>query len=258
LKIAVTGKGGVGKTTLAAALSRYYKSLGKTVFAIDADPDANFASALGIPDDVAAKITPIAKMKQLAAEKTGSIEGGTPFFILNPDVSDIPEKFSTNIGGIKFMIMGTIEKGGAGCVCPESALLRSLLRHLIIERRDVVILDMEAGIEHLGRSVADSMDGLIVVVEPGKRSIQTAQKILKLASDIGLKKVYAVINKIEEESEIAAVENMLNDIVVIGKINESQAIRRSDLNGTNPLADDPHFAFQVKKIAENLEKKFDL
>lgn len=258
MKIAITGKGGVGKTTLAAALSRYYKGLGRTVFAIDADPDANFATALGISEETASKITPIARMKELAAEKTGATKGGTPFYILNPDVSDLPDKYSIDIDGIKFMELGTIEKGGAGCICPESALLRSLLRHLIIERDDVVIMDMEAGIEHMGRSLSDSMDGLIVVVEPGMRSIQTAKTIMKLANDIGLKRIYAVLNKIDNEKDIKTVEKMLGNIKLIGRINESKIIRQSDLTGANPYTQDPEFANRVKEIADNLEKNLNL
>lgn len=255
MKIAITGKGGVGKTTLSAALARYYKGLGRTVFAIDADPDANFATALGISEEAASKITPIARMKELAAEKTGATQGGTPFYILNPDVSDLPDKYSIDIDGIKFMELGTIEKGGAGCICPESALLRSLLRHLIIERDDVVIMDMEAGIEHMGRSLADSMDGLIVVVEPGMRSIQTAKTITKLANDIGLKKIYAVVNKIKDKDEADSVEALIDNMTVIGRIYESQVVRKADLAGSSPFDDDPAFAKIISEIAGNLENQ---
>ena len=185
MKIAVSGKGGVGKTTFASLLIRAFNEQGKHVLAIDADPDANLAAALGIAD--ADKITPISEMKELVAERTetqpGTIGG---YFKLNPKVDDLPEALSARLENIKLMRLGGVKKGGAGCICPESTLLRALITHVVLARDEVVVMDMEAGIEHLGRATAQAVDKLIVVVEPGRRSIDTARNIQRLASEIHL------------------------------------------------------------------------
>src|SRR5512136_209309 len=185
MKLAISGKGGVGKTLLAALLSREYAGNGYEVLAIDADPDTNLASALGFPDPD--EITPISEMKELIEERTGVIPGQPGvMFKLNPKVDDIPEKFARKIDGIRLMVMGKIKKGGSGCYCAENTLLQALIVHLLLARNEVVILDMAAGIEHLGRATAKYVDKLIVVVEPGRKSVETALRIKKLAQDIGL------------------------------------------------------------------------
>ena len=178
MKLAITGKGGVGKTTLASLLARLYAAEGKAVLAIDANPDANLALALGLPPAEARRISPIAEMKDLIEERTGATPGSeAPFFKLNPQVDDIPERFSAKIDGIRLLIMGTVKTGGSGCMCPESALLKNLISHLLLRESDVVIMDMDAGVEHLGRGTAQAVDALIIVVEPGRRSVQTAEAI---------------------------------------------------------------------------------
>ena len=176
MKIAISGKGGVGKTTLAALLINYYRLQGKKVLAVDADPDANLAMALGVPDPE--NLTPLSQMKEMIAERTESQPGSTGgFFKFNPKVDDIPEKYARQIDGIKLIVMGGVKKGGSGCVCPESVLLRTLVTHMVLLRDEVVVMDMEAGVEHLGRATAQGVDRLIIVVEPGRRSIETAMHL---------------------------------------------------------------------------------
>jgi CO dehydrogenase maturation factor len=185
MKIAITGKGGVGKTTLASLLSHLYKEDGRRVIAVDADPDANLASALGISREESAKIKPLADMAELIEERTGAKKGSMGgIFKLNPKVDDIPEGIGYHLNGIILLIMGKSKAAASGCYCPENVLLRRLLKHLVIERREVIIVDMEAGIEHLTRGTAESVDTFIVVVEPGQRSLQTAVQKMKTSSEI--------------------------------------------------------------------------
>lgn len=234
MKLAVSGKGGVGKTTFAALLIRTLNDLGKHVLAIDADPDANLAAALGIPD--ADKITPIAQMKGLIFERTearpGSIGG---FFKLNPKVDDLPEALSAKLDNIKLMRLGGVQKGGSGCICPESTLLRALVTHIVLARDEVVVMDMEAGIEHLGRATASAVDKLIVVVEPGRRSIDTAEHIHKLASEIGLKTIAVVGNKIRSKKDEEFLKKHLGDFEFLGFIPYDDALIEADLEGVSPF-----------------------
>src|SRR5659263_46217 len=196
MKIAITGKGGVGKTTIAGTLARIFADRGMMVYAVDADPDANLASAIGIEPEAAAAIIPISELGELIRERTGAEPGSSaPVFRMNPKVDDIPERFSTEAHGVRLLRLGTVKKGGGGCVCPESALLKALLSHLMLNEREVVLVDMEAGIEHLGRATARGVDAMLVVVEPGRRSIQTAEAITRLAGEIGITNIMLVVNE---------------------------------------------------------------
>ncbi|MFC1897379.1 AAA family ATPase [Chloroflexota bacterium] len=235
MKIAISGKGGVGKTLLASLLSKTFVEFGHSVIAIDADPDANLAATLGFTHPE--KITPISKMSTLIEERTGVQPGQVaPYFKLNPKVDDLPEKYSLKHNGIKLMVMGQIKKGGSGCYCPESALLRALLAHLLVARDEVVILDMEAGIEHLGRGTAQAVDKLIIVVEPGRRSIETANRITSLAKDISLKNIAVVGNKLRSQSEREFLISSLPGFEFLGFIPYDQAIVEADLANL-PLVD---------------------
>jgi len=232
IKIAVSGKGGVGKTTLAAALAKLYKDAGYKVIAVDADPDANLAAALGADPQALANLLPIAQLREEIAERTGAEPGsGGGFFSINPKVDDIPEKYHLDVNGIKLMVLGTIETPGAGCICPESALLRRLVSHLIVERDEAVILDMEAGIEHLGRATAQAVDMLIVVLEPGQRSLQTANKINELAKGLGIPRIGLVINKVADASQVAQLKAGLPDLPVLGTIGFHPELVVIDLAG---------------------------
>jgi CO dehydrogenase maturation factor len=234
MKLAVSGKGGVGKTTFSALLIRTLNEQGKHVLAIDADPDANLAAALGIPD--ADRIVPIAEMKELIFERTearpGSMGG---FFKLNPKVDDLPDALSAKLGNIKLMRLGGVQKGGSGCICPESTLLRALITHIVLARDEVVVMDMEAGIEHLGRATASAVDRLIVVVEPGRRSMDTAGHIRKLASDIGLKNIVLVGNKIRSLKDETFLKENLKDFEFLGFIPYDEALIEADLDGVSPF-----------------------
>lgn len=233
MKLAVSGKGGVGKTTFAALLIRTLNDQGKHVLAIDADPDANLAAALGIPDSV--KITPIAEMKELIFERTGAKPGTIGgFFKLNPRVDDLPDSLSAKLDNIKLMRLGSVKKGGSGCLCPESTLLRALVNHIVLIRDEVVVMDMEAGIEHLGRATASAVDKLIVIVEPGRRSIDTAGHIKKLANEIGLKNIAVVGNKIRSAKDEDFLKKWLSDFYFLCFLPYDDALIEADLNGISP------------------------
>jgi len=231
MKLAISGKGGVGKTTLAAALARSFAAEGKVVYAIDADPDSNLAAAMAIPDP--ASIIPLVSMKELIDERTEHRgDGFGAFFKLNPKVSDIPEKFSREADGVRVLTLGTIHKGGGGCACPENVFLRNLISHLILQRDEVVLIDFEAGLEHLGRATARGINALIVVVEPGRRAAGTAGAIRKLAADIGIRHLFIVGNKVASEEHRAFIEDSADGVPILGILPYDEAILRSDLEGT--------------------------
>lgn len=227
MKICVSGKGGVGKTTLVAGLAQEFKRVGSQVILIDADPDANLAYALGIKN--AERIVPIIEMKELIAERTGTqtnFMGG--IFKLNPQVSDIPDKYLIEKNGIKLMVMGGKRSAGSGCYCPENAFLKALLHHLFIDREEVLILDMPAGTEHLSRATASAVDALIVVVEPTTRSIETSKKIKSLARDLGIRRIVYVGNKVKNEEDKKFITSYLHDEEIIGFISFNENILQQD------------------------------
>src|SRR5512133_2670476 len=202
MKLAITGKGGVGKTTLTALLAQVYADAGRDVLAVDADPSPCLAGALGFPDELRAKLSPISEMDALIEERTGAKPGTVGgFFTINPRVDDIPERFSVRNRGVRLLEMGAVEMGGSGCICPEAAMLKTLFTHLMFRKDEVLLMDMYAGVEHLGRATVDFVDAMIVVVEPTRRSLGTAAQIKKLANDIGLQRVYLVGNKVRNASE---------------------------------------------------------
>jgi CO dehydrogenase maturation factor len=252
-KLAITGKGGVGKTTLAALLAHTYADEGIKVLVIDADPDANLASALGIPQGVANQIVPIAEMGDLIEERTGARPGQIgAFFSLNPRVDDIPDRFSAEHRGIQLLVLGTVQRGGAGCICPESALLKNLVRHLLVGRSEAIILDMEAGLEHLGRGTADTVDAFIVVVEPGQRSLQTARAIKRLAADIGIHEVFVVGNKIRSERDQTFIIESLAGEKVLGFLPFSDKAIEADINGMAIFDADDDLVAAARSIRHKL------
>lgn len=232
MKVAITGKGGVGKSTLVALLARSLRDAGKKVLAVDADPDMNLASILNVPSDIS--ITPIIELKELIAERTGTEVGEpAPFFKMNPKVDDIPEKYCVDFQGIKLLTMGTVRSGGGGCACPENNFLKNLLTHLVIAGEEWVLLDMEAGIEHLGRGTALGVDMMLVVVEASRASTETALRIQKLANDIKIKQVGVVANKIHDDDEKKFVQSNIGTLPLVGVLPNSDEFRRVNLGTTS-------------------------
>jgi CO dehydrogenase maturation factor len=251
MKLAISGKGGVGKTTLTALFAKAFTKRGYRVLAIDADPDANLAAALGYPNPE--KIRPIAEMAELIEERTGAKPGTVgSVFRMNPKVDDLPDKLSAEVDGIRLMRMGTVKKGGGGCICPESTLLRALVQHLLVERTDVVLMDMEAGIEHLGRGTSEFVDRLIVVLEPGKRSLETAEKIRELAEDIHLLKLGAVGNKIRGPEDEAFLEKNVKGIPLLGFLPYRDSIIRADMDARPPFEGSEDLVELADEIIEKI------
>ncbi len=251
MKLAVSGKGGVGKTTFASLLIRTLSDQGRKVLAIDADPDANLAGGVGIAG--ADAIVPIAEMKQLIFERTGAQPGSIGgYFKLNPQVDDLPDALSAKLGNIKLMRLGGVKKGGSGCICPESALLRALVMHIVLRRDEVVVMDMEAGIEHLGRATAKAVDKLIVVVEPGRRSIDTAEHIRRLAAEIALSRIAVVGNKIRNAADEEFLKAHLPDFEFLGFLPQDDRLIEADLKGISPYDVDSPARERVKEMAGKL------
>jgi CO dehydrogenase maturation factor len=247
MKIAVTGKGGVGKTTLAGTLARLLARDGLDVLAIDADSDMNLASALGIEIPPA----PLTDHTAFIDERAGGQAG---MFKLNPKVDDVVQRFGiTGPDGVRMLVMGTVEKGGSGCMCPASSFLRALLKHVVFRESSFVILDMEAGIEHLGRGTTRGIDLMIIVVEPGSRSIETASRIKDLAGDIGIVRLAAVINKVRD-ADIKEIESRLDSmgIPVLGSIPYDNSMITADLNNQSPVEIEGSALEALKEIKNRL------
>jgi CO dehydrogenase maturation factor len=252
-KIAISGKGGVGKTTLSALLAHIYAEQGRNVIAIDADPAGGLGEALGFPDELIADVTPVAEMDDLIYERTGAKPGTSGgFFSLNPRVDDIPDRFSVSHRGVRFLRLGSIEAGGSGCICPESAMLKALVTHLILYRDEMMILDMEAGVEHLGRATAQAVDAFVAVVEPGRRSLTTAARVRQLAEDIGIKQVYVVGNKVRGESDWAFIQEK-SPVPALGYLSANPELTEADLRGDGVFDAAPKAVEEVRKIVAALE-----
>jgi len=246
MKIAVTGKGGVGKTTFAATLARLYAEEGKHVLAADVDPDANLGLALGFDEETLDSIVPITKMRKLIEERTGSGEDNQ-FYKLNPQVSDIPDTYSKMVNGVRLLVLG-------GCVCPEHVMLRRIINNLVLHRDDVVILDMEAGLEHLGRGTTESVDQFIVVIEPGARSVQTYKNVKRLAEDLGVKQVRVVANKVRNQEDEDFVRSRIPAEDLLGFIHYNTEVMDADRQGKSPYDFSNTVKEEITKIKDIIDK----
>lgn len=256
MKIAISGKGGVGKTTLSALMAQVYADGGRDVLAVDADPSPCLAGALGFPDDLREKLRPVSEMDDLIYERTGAKPGTMGgFFTINPRVDDIPDRFSTQYRKVRLLEMGAVDLGGSGCICPESAMLKTLFTHLLFREDDVLVLDMYAGVEHLGRATVDFVDAMIVVVEPTRRSLGTAAQIKKLANDIGLNRLWLVGNKVRDDEEAGFLRTQTPGIQVLGYLPADLSVQEADRLGLAVYDHVPALRQAAETMAENLAEQ---
>ena len=252
MKLAISGKGGVGKTTLAALLAQVYADAGRDVLAVDADPAPCLAGALGFPDVLRARLHPISEMDELIEARTGAKPGTSGgFFTINPRVDDLPERFSVVHRGVRLLEMGSVDVGGSGCICPESAMLHTLFTHLLFRKDDILLLDMYAGVEHLGRATVDFVDALLVVVEPTRRSLATAPHIKKLAADTGLTRLSLVGNKIRNDEQAEFLRQ--DSLPLLGMLPADLAVQEADRLGAAVYDHVPALREAARKIAQSVE-----
>lgn len=255
MKIAISGKGGVGKSTFAAALALSIAKNGGKVLALDSDPDANLAAALGISHAEQLKIVPISKQIELIEERTGAkVAQYGQVFKINPEVSDIAEKYAYTHNGVSLLVLGAIKAGGSGCACPENTFIKALVTDLVLFKNETLIMDMEAGIEHLGRATAQGVDVMVAVVEPGQRSIDCGVTIVRMAKEIGIKKLVFVLNKVASKEDEDFIRQSLPGQEIIAVLPYSSTIRNADRDGVSVLdVLDDELAAKFAEIFKKIE-----
>jgi CO dehydrogenase maturation factor len=254
VKIAVSGKGGAGKTTISALLCLYFESRGREILALDADPDTNLALALGFED--AESLAPVTAMKSLIEERVGSDRDSVgSYFRLNPRVDDIPERFSKRKGKIRLLAMG-MRGPGKGCACPDNVFVKELVSHVLTTEKQVIILDMEAGIEHLGRGTVKAVDCFIIVVEPSKLNLDSARRISKWAGEIGIGNIAFISNRIRDlpwENKLLQ-ENLPRNIPIISHFPYSEELMVRDEEGIRLPAPGSAVMGALEKVGKYLAK----
>lgn len=256
MKVAISGKGGVGKSTLAAALALLLARRGRQVLAVDADPDANLAASLGIPAETRARIVPIAKQVALVEARTGAQAGRFgQMFKMNPEVADIADAYAWRHNGVALLVLGAVARGGGGCACPENVLLKALVSNVVLHRNEALVLDMEAGIEHLGRGTTRGVDTMLIVVEPGQRALDTARTVQALGRDLGLRRFRIVANKITGPADEAFVRAAFPADDILGVIPYSDQLHAADRDGRSVLDGAPPDLLAIfEGILDQLEK----
>jgi CO dehydrogenase maturation factor len=250
-KIAIGGKGGVGKTTVSAIWTQLFAQDGFDVLAIDADPNPNLASAFGIALEQSPE--PLIRMKDLIAERTGAKKDAVgAYFKLNPKVSDLPEQYWYETNGVKILVLGAITQAGGGCACPEGAFLKALLTHTILQREEVVLVDLAAGVEFMGRASVQGIDALVLIVEPGSRSIETTIHMAKMARKLGIKNVGAIANKVSEAQQIEVIRSQLDDVILLGTLKYSRLLQQADLKRVAVFGADAEITEELKKAKDRL------
>ena len=252
-KIAIGGKGGVGKTTVSAIWAQLFARDGFDVLVIDADPDANLASAFGVPKERSPE--PLIGMKHLIAERTGTGKDSVGmYFTLNPKVSDLPEQYWLETNGVKLLVLGAITRAGSGCACPEGAFLKALLAHTILQRQELVLVDLAAGVEFMGRASVQGIDALVLVVEPGARSIETAANMANMAKTLGIRQVGIIANKITESVQVKQIESQLSGAALLGTLMYSRALQQADLRRAPVFEADAEITDELKLAAVRLRE----
>ncbi|MDP6379785.1 MAG: AAA family ATPase [Phycisphaerae bacterium] len=253
MKIAVSGKGGVGKTTVCAIWSRLFAQDGHKVLAVDADPDSNLASALGLPEDKVPQ--PLINMEELIEERTGAkVDSVGQYFRLNPHVADLPDKFSVDVGGLRLLVVGAIERAGEGCACPQGAFLKALLSYTILRREEVLLVDLAAGLEFMGRASVQGIDALVTVVEPGSRSFSTAAAIARMGREMGIGLIAAIANKVADPTQVDIIREQLKPVPLLGYLPYSAAMQEADLKGLPVDQADAEIIERLREAKQRLEK----